>query len=135
MAGIAIDDECIARFNNLKENHDKRYIIYKLNDSRVVVDSEGDRGQKYDDFYRAILTSGEPRFGVIDFEFDNKKTRDREQGLVLVSWFPETAAPAMRVKFGPVRHEMTRVLSGIDRTVDATENVELDFDAVRLHFL
>ncbi|KAF4648775.1 cofilin, partial [Perkinsus chesapeaki] len=125
-------DECIARFNNLKENHDKRYIIYKLNDNRVVVDSEGDRGQKYDDFYRAILASGEPRFGVIDFEFDNENTGDR---MVLVLWIPETAASMMKMKYASVKNEMSIALSGIYRQVQATDEQELDIEAIKQHFL
>ena len=85
-SGIAVKDDCVNVFNELKLKSTHRYITYKIGDDlkEIVVDQIGPRSATWDDF-RNALPRDEPRYGVFDLEFSLGDSGDRHK-LVLVSW-------------------------------------------------
>ncbi|KAF4690024.1 Tripartite DNA replication factor [Perkinsus olseni] len=80
-------------YNSFKQNRDKRYIIFRVNDcDQVVVASEGDRDKTYEDFTKAINDEKEPAYGVVDF----KPEGSEEDKTVLFVWAPDTSSMKKR---------------------------------------
>ncbi len=37
-SGVAVNDECVSLFNELKLKHDKKYIVYKMNSQMTQIE-------------------------------------------------------------------------------------------------
>ncbi|KAF4715132.1 hypothetical protein FOZ63_029666 [Perkinsus olseni] len=94
MTDTGIDASCLVAYNSFKQNRDKRYIIFRVNDyDQVVVASEGDRDKTYEDFTKAINDEKEPAYGVVDF----KPEGSEEDKTVLFVWGPDTSSIKKRM--------------------------------------
>ena len=89
MAGIAIDDECVTAFNELKAKKSCRYITYQIIDNTAVkVCNKGARDKSWDDFVAEELKDNQPLYAVFDFDFKNDEGADRNK-IVIFSWIPD----------------------------------------------
>merc|ERR1711964_849999 len=90
-SGVAVADDCIENFNQLKLGHKSRYIIFKLNDTNteIVVEQKGAPEAKWDDFVKA-LPPNDCRYAAYDFEFTVEDGGQREK-ILFVLWSPETS--------------------------------------------
>lgn len=54
-SGVAVADNCVSSFNDLKLKHDRKYIVYKMNDkmTQIEVFKEGAKDATYDEFREA----------------------------------------------------------------------------------
>ena len=101
-------------------------MIFKIeNDSEVVLDTVGDREKTYDEFAAAIQESGEPRYGVVDYEFTTNDGRPNSK-IVFVSWVPDTAKVKQKMVYSGSKDALKRVLLGIMVDINATDASELD---------
>jgi hypothetical protein len=55
-SGVAVADNCVSSFNDLKLKHDRKYIVYKMNDkmTQIEVFKEGAKDATYDEFREAL---------------------------------------------------------------------------------
>ena len=57
---MAVSDECVLKFQELKLNHTLRYVIFKMNEknTEVIVEATADKTATYDQFIAALPKDG-----------------------------------------------------------------------------
>jgi cofilin len=70
-SGVAVADECLNVFQDLKLKKKYKYILYKLasDNSCIEVEKTVEEAGSYDDFVRALPVN-DCRYAVYDFEYD-----------------------------------------------------------------
>lgn len=84
-SGMAVDDECKLRFQELKAKRTYRFIVFKIEDQQIVVDKLGDPNQSYDEF-TASLPANECRYAVYDFDFTTEENCQKSK-IFFVAWY------------------------------------------------
>ncbi|KAL6056589.1 cofilin [Balamuthia mandrillaris] len=93
-SGIAIDDECVNKFNELKLGKNVRYAIFKIADDHksVVFEKEAPTSATWEDFV-GELPRNDARYGIFDFEYE--VDGGKRNKIVFVLWAPdEVGAPS-----------------------------------------
>ena len=70
--GIEASDEVGAIFNDFKLQkapYNLRYLTYEIRNNVIEIEKQGERSKTWDDFC-AELPENEPRYAVIDVEFE-----------------------------------------------------------------
>ncbi|CAL0311420.1 unnamed protein product [Lupinus luteus] len=67
-SGMAVQDECKLKFQELKAKRTHRFIVFKIEQQQIVVEKVGGSAESYDDF-QASLPADECRYAVYDFDF------------------------------------------------------------------
>jgi len=123
MSGIAIDDDCVHKFNELKLAHSYRYLIYKISDdlTQVVVEKAVTSGS-WEDFEHA-LPANDCRYGIFDFEYEKDGgVRDK---IVFVVWCPENSKIKPKMLYTSTKDSLKKKLVGIGTEVQATDASEI----------
>ena len=83
-SGIIVSQEIVSACNAMKMDHDKRYIVFKIEgEHSLLIEHIGDKTKTYQDFV-ALLPEAEPRFAVVDYEY---MAEDREAKLEKILFF------------------------------------------------
>ena len=83
-SGMAVDDDCKLKYQDLKAKRSYRFIIFKIDEQQVVVDKLGGPDQSYDDFTTS-LPSDECRYAVFDFDFTTNENVQKSK-IFFVAW-------------------------------------------------
>jgi cofilin len=106
----------------------KRYIIYRIEgDKEIVQENCGDREETYEQFATALQASGEPRYGVVDVEFETTDGRPNSK-IVFVAYVPDTAKVKQKMVYSGSKDALKRVLLGIMVDINATDASELELE-------
>ncbi|CAN6280789.1 unnamed protein product [Urochloa humidicola] len=98
-SGVAVADECVARFQELRTARAHRFVVFKIDDSleQVVVDKVGPRDAGFDDLTASLPADG-CRYAVYDHDFTVGEATARgaageapRSKIFFVSWSPATA--------------------------------------------
>lgn len=124
MLAIKASEEALTVFNTMKLGKKHSYVTFKIDGNDVVEDVsalKADTGEEYlPAFIGAMKESGEPRFGVVDW---NHK-------LLFVSWVPETAKAQQKMKYASVKEPFVQELVGIQIKLQATDDKELSEEVI-----
>lgn len=122
-------------FNDMKLKHDRRFIIYKIEGDKVVVEKEGDKDKKYSDFMDALkeVAENEPRYAVVDFHFETADGRPQDK-LVFIGWSPDTSGVKPKMTYASTKDAILKKLSGVHKALQITESSDLTFDEIAGHF-
>lgn len=133
VSGVTIEDDCITQFNDMKLKHDKRYIIYSLNDdqSRIVIEEIGEKSKTYNDFKESLLSKDGPRYAVVDFEFKKKETGQVQDKLVFVFWCPDSCKIKLKMLYASSKDSLTKPLDGIAKVVQANDASDVEESEVQ----
>ena len=84
---MAVSDEVVTKYQELKLGHQHRFIFFKLTDDlkEVVFEKASPPGAKYDEFV-AALPAADCRYAVYDFEYKAEDGGDRGK-IVFVLWY------------------------------------------------
>eukprot|EP01099_Mayorella_cantabrigiensis_P001923 TRINITY_DN1832_c0_g1_i2.p1 TRINITY_DN1832_c0_g1~~TRINITY_DN1832_c0_g1_i2.p1 ORF type:complete len:162 (+),score=48.75 TRINITY_DN1832_c0_g1_i2:69-488(+) len=126
MAGVAIAQEVIERFNEFKLRSASRYILYKLSDSltEVVIDKIADPSATYQDFLND-LPPNDCRYAVFNFEYDAGSDGKRAK-VIFFNWAPETAKIKSKMVYAATKDSMKKALIGISVEIQGTDASEVD---------
>ncbi|PJF19339.1 Actin depolymerizing factor [Paramicrosporidium saccamoebae] len=85
-SGIAVDDECLTVFQDLKLRKKYRYITYRLSDDNraIIVEKSATEG-KYDDF-AAELPENDCRYAIFDFEYEKSPNEGKRSKICFIVW-------------------------------------------------
>lgn len=126
-SGVAVDDEITGTFQEFKLNKKVRYYIYKIeNKNKIVIEKSGERSLTYDDF-ASSLPENEPRYGLIDLEFQTKDGRPTSK-LIFISWNPDTAKVRDKMIYSSSKEAIKSALNGVGIHINATDQSELDLE-------
>ncbi|KAH7854674.1 hypothetical protein Vadar_016704 [Vaccinium darrowii] len=132
-SGMAVDDECKLKFSELKTKRNYRFIIFKIEDQKVVVEKVGSPEESYEDF-SASLPADECRYSVFDFDFTTEENCQKSK-IFFIAWSPETARVRMKMVYASSKDRFKRELDGIQVELQATDPSEMSFDIVKCRAL
>lgn len=123
--GIAVDDECVKAFNELKLSKKSKYLVFNLNDkaTAIVLEKTGGKEEGFDTFL-ASLPKDDTRYAVIDFEYDTPDGGRRNK-LVFVNWAPESAKIKRKMLFAGSKSSLKDKLVGLSFEIQATDASEV----------
>lgn len=84
-SGMAVDDDCKLKFLDLKAKRNYRFITYKIEDYKVMVDKLGGPDESYDAF-KSSLPSDECRYAVFDFDFTTNENVQKSK-IFFIAWY------------------------------------------------
>merc|ERR1711879_304947 len=129
MSGIAVSDDCVQKFNELKLGHQHRYVTFKMNASNteVVVEHVGGPNATYEDF-KSQLPERDCRYAIFDYEF--QVDGGQRNKITFILWAPDSAPIKAKMMYTSTKDSIKKKLVGIQVEVQATDAAEIPEDAV-----
>ncbi|XP_025822842.1 ATP-dependent RNA helicase glh-4 isoform X2 [Panicum hallii] len=134
-SGMAVNDECKLKFQDLKSKRSFRFITFKIDEhtQQVVVDRLGKPGDTYDDF-TASMPDSECRYAVFDFDFTTDENCQKSK-IFFISWSPDTSRVRSKMLYASSKDRFKRELDGIQLELQATDPSEMSMDIVKARAL
>ncbi|GMM31811.1 cofilin [Martiniozyma asiatica (nom. inval.)] len=129
-SGVAVSDEALKAFNDLKLGKKYKYIIYALNDSKteIVVDKTS-TSASYDDFV-AELPETECKYAIYDFEYEISAGEGKRSKIVFYQWAPDTASIRAKMVYAASKDALRRALNGVSADIQGTDFSEVSYESV-----
>ncbi|KAK8685047.1 hypothetical protein V6N13_041058 [Hibiscus sabdariffa] len=130
-SGIAVNDNCKAKFLELKAKRNYRYIIFRIEDAsqQVVVDKLGEPNDKYEDLI-ASLPANECRYAVFDLDFTTTENCQKSK-IVFIAWAPDIARVRSKMVYASSKDRFRKELDGVQVELQATDLSEMSYDIVK----
>ncbi|CAX41420.1 actin-depolymerizing factor, putative [Candida dubliniensis CD36] len=129
-SGVAVADESLTAFNDLKLGRKYKFVIYTLNDEKTqIVVEQTSTEQDYDAFLEK-LPENECRYAVYDFEYDIGGGEGKRSKIVFFTWSPDTAPVRAKMVYASSKDSLRRALNGVAADVQGTDFSEVAYDAV-----
>ncbi|XP_028807189.1 actin-depolymerizing factor 7-like [Neltuma alba] len=128
-SGMAVSDDCKIKFQELKAKRSYRFIIFKIEEQQIVVESVGGPNESYDDF-TSSLPSNECRYAVYDFDFTTDENCQKSK-IFFIAWSPDTSKVRMKMVYASSKDRFKRELDGIQFELQATDPSEMSLDIVK----
>jgi cofilin len=122
-AGTPVDDACVLKFKDLKSKRKYKYVVFKIDDGKIVVCHEGLPAASFDSFVEQ-LPENEPRYAVMDYEY--KKDGCTKSKIFFVNWAPDTAPIRKKMVYASSKDKFKRDLDGINLEIQATDFSEVE---------
>lgn len=127
-SGVAIANDSLEAYQEIKLGHKYRYIIYRLSPDlkQVIVEKRAERNETYNDFATTLLNTvdlRECRYAVYDFEYTHNQMP--RQKLVFVLWTPSEAVLKQKMAYTSTKNAFRQKLMGIGVDLQATDASEL----------
>ncbi|KAJ0413537.1 cofilin [Aspergillus carlsbadensis] len=121
-----VDDDCVAKFQDLKVKGLYKYIIFGLNstNSSIIVHKTSS-DEDYDTFL-ADLPETECRWAVYDFHYTTD-SGDKKK-LLFYYWSPEAARVREKMLYSSARDTLRKALVGISAEIQGTEPAEVSYE-------
>eukprot|EP00409_Alexandrium_fundyense_P007202 CAMPEP_0195046854 /NCGR_PEP_ID=MMETSP0347-20130606/29794_1 /TAXON_ID=2932 /ORGANISM="Alexandrium fundyense, Strain CCMP1719" /LENGTH=106 /DNA_ID=CAMNT_0040074947 /DNA_START=21 /DNA_END=338 /DNA_ORIENTATION=+ len=88
MSGVTVNDECVAKYQEIKMKKALRYVIFKIeNKKEIVLDCEGTSEETLADF-RKKLPDDQPRYALVDIDYQTADGRPQSK-LCFIFWSPD----------------------------------------------
>ncbi|XP_048320327.1 actin-depolymerizing factor 7 isoform X2 [Ziziphus jujuba] len=128
-SGMAVDDECKIRFQELKARRSHRFIVFKIEEQKIVVEKLGGTNEGYNEF-TASLPANECRYAVYDFDFTTEENCQKSK-IFFIAWSPDTSKVRMKMVYASSKDRFKRELDGIQFELQATDPSEMSLDIVK----
>ncbi|KAJ8309054.1 hypothetical protein KUTeg_013928 [Tegillarca granosa] len=127
-SGVAVLDECVEAFQEIKLGHKWQYIIYRLSEDlkKIIVDEKGQLGKTFDDFVNKLLEAeqkGQCRYGVFDVKFTHNDMQ-REK-LALFAWNPDNAPIKQKMLYTSSLKALKNKLKGFHVEIQCNDHEDL----------
>ncbi|KAG2211334.1 hypothetical protein INT46_002032, partial [Mucor plumbeus] len=128
-SGVAVNEECLNLYQDLKIGKKYKYIIFKLSDDNkeIVVEKKAESSE-YDEFL-GELPQDEPRYAVYDFDYE-KPGEGKRSKITFYSWIPDTSKVRQKMLYASSKDALRRKLVGLAIEMQGTDASEVDYDAV-----
>jgi len=129
MSGIAISNDVVEKYQELKLGHNYRYIILTMssNLSEVIVEKTAGPSANYDDFLRD-LPKDDCRYAIYDFEYT--KDGGQRNKIVFAVWCPESSKIKPKMLYTSTKDSLKKKLVGLAVEIQATDSSEISREAV-----
>ncbi|TID31126.1 hypothetical protein CANINC_000278 [Pichia inconspicua] len=127
---VAVSDEALKAFNDLKLGKKYKFIIYKLNDSKteIVVDKTSTE-DSYDAFIEEF-PENDCKYAVYDFEYEISAGEGKRSKIVFYQWSPDTANIRSKMVYASSKDALRRALNGVSSDIQGTDFSEVSYEAV-----
>ncbi|KAI8968539.1 hypothetical protein BDF20DRAFT_896944 [Mycotypha africana] len=128
-SGVAVNDQCLEVFEELKLRKKYKYIIFKLSDDNkeIVIEKSSTNGE-YQEFLDELPPS-EPRYAVFDFEFE-KGAEGKRNKITFYTWIPDTSKIRQKMLYASSKDALRRKLVGIAVEIQGTDASEVAYETV-----
>nr|CCA15393.1 conserved unknown protein putative [Albugo laibachii Nc14] len=110
-ATITHDEGIYEEFKNLKLRRRYRYIVMKIVEAKVVIESTAPPTASFESFI-AALPDADSRYAVYDHEFTTTDGR-KSSRLYFVTWIPQSSAPGFKMAYTHAKNAIRAPLEGI----------------------
>lgn len=111
-SGVEVDDEVVKAFNDMKLNRSHRHLTLAIKDgTSIVLEKASERSETYAELFATL--PNEPRYYVIDFEFELSETEGSRSKLVFMYWCPDTAKVRPKMLYASSKEAAKRKLDGV----------------------
>ncbi|KAI4351738.1 hypothetical protein L6164_006063 [Bauhinia variegata] len=128
-SGMAVNDECKHKFQELKAKRKYRFIVFKIEEQEVVVDKVGGPDETYENF-TASLPSNECRYAVYDFDFTTDEDIQKSK-IYFIAWAPDISKVRQKMVYASSKDRFKRELDGIQVELQATDPSEMSLDTIK----
>ncbi|ODV81578.1 cofilin, partial [Suhomyces tanzawaensis NRRL Y-17324] len=127
---VAVADESLTVFNDLKLGKKYKFVIFALNESKtqIVVDSTS-TDTDYDAFLEK-LPENECKYAVYDFEYEIGGGEGKRSKIVFYTWSPDTAPIRSKMVYASSKDALRRALNGISTDIQGTDFSEVAHETV-----
>lgn len=129
-SGVAVDDESLQAFNDLKLGKKYKFILYGLNDDKTsIVVKETSNNESYDDFL-AKLPENDCLYAIYDFEYELGGNEGKRSKIVFFTWSPDTAPVRSKMVYASSKDALRRALTGVSADIQGTDFSEVSYETV-----
>jgi len=130
-SGVAVADEVVNKYQELKLGHQHRFVFFKLTDDlrEVVFEKAAPPTASYDDFVSALPPS-DCRYAVYDYPYTAEDGSGDRGKILFVLWCPDTAKIKSKMIYTSSKDAIRKKLVGIGTEIQATDKAEISNDAV-----
>lgn len=127
---VAVADESLAAFNDLKLGKKHKFVIFALNDKKteIVVD-ETSTDTDYDAFLEK-LPENECKYAIYDFEYEIGGGEGKRSKIVFFTWSPDTAPVRSKMVYASSKDALRRALNGVAADIQGTDFSEVAYESV-----
>ena len=129
-SGIAVNEEVIQTFQELKLGKKIQYAIFRINDdnTEVIVEKvQKDSSASWDEF-TGSLPKDDCRYAVYDFPF--QVDGGQRNKLLFVVWAPDTAKIKNKMLITSTKDAVRKKMVGVGIEIQATDASEIDLEEV-----
>lgn len=129
-SGVAVADESLQAFNDLKLGKKHKFIIYKLNESKTeIVVEETSTDADYDAFLEK-LPENDCKYAIYDFEYEIGNGEGKRNKIVFFTWSPDTAPIRSKMVYASSKDALRRALNGVSTDIQGTDFSEVAYESV-----
>eukprot|EP00245_Coleochaete_scutata_P010736 TRINITY_DN3849_c0_g1_i1.p2 TRINITY_DN3849_c0_g1~~TRINITY_DN3849_c0_g1_i1.p2 ORF type:complete len:139 (+),score=24.21 TRINITY_DN3849_c0_g1_i1:115-531(+) len=128
-SGMAVADDCKLLFQELKKKKAFRYIIYKIDGQKVVIDRTGVPASSYDEF-TSHLPEADCRYAVFDYDFTTADNCQKSK-IFFIAWSPDISPVKSKMTYASSKDRFRRELDGVHFELQATDPTEMDMDVIK----
>ncbi|KAF5210180.1 cofilin [Clavispora lusitaniae] len=129
-SGVAVADESLAAFNDLKLGKKFKFIIFALNDKKTeIIVEETSSNEDYDAFLEK-LPENECKYAIYDFEYDIGGGEGKRSKIVFFTWSPDTAPIRSKMVYASSKDALRRSLNGVAADIQGTDFSEVAYETV-----
>ena len=134
-SGIIPGEEMIEAYKNLKFRKEKVWVLMINSTNTLEVVFKGDNTFQYKDLVEQ-LPSNEPRFVIIDFDYEtNEKPPRKANKLLFFCWCPMTSPVTKRFTYTSATNGIVSTLGAIARTYQFDDYSDLEYEEIRKSLL
>jgi len=144
MSGIAVSDELLSLYEDIKLRHKHKFVIFSLKQTGVVAGKASydwsidhlappaadDKNRESFEELVKMLPAEEARFVVFDFA-DVKADGRQIKKLVLIKWCPDSTHFRLKTVIGASYQTLKEKLSGLGKDVQAADPADLAYEAIK----
>ncbi|CAO1613359.1 unnamed protein product [Parajaminaea phylloscopi] len=128
-SGIAVNQECLEVFQQLKLGKKHKYIIYALSpDNREIIVAKTSSSADYDEFIKE-LPAQECRYAIYDFEYE-KGDEGKRNKICFYTWSPDESKIKQKMVYASSKDALRRALVGISAEIQGTDFSEVEHQIV-----
>mmetsp|Transcript_98659 Transcript_98659/g.175679 ORF Transcript_98659/g.175679 Transcript_98659/m.175679 type:complete len:135 (-) Transcript_98659:32-436(-) len=127
-SGVVLEDGILEKFNEMKLKHTKRFMVFKIDSGKIVLETEAESDKTYEDFVNALPTS-EPRYAVVDFKFETDDGRPQDK-LVFIAWSPDDCGVKPKMLYSSSKDAIAKKLTGIAKSLQINDSGDLAHEEI-----
>lgn len=127
---VAVADESLQAFNDLKLGKKYKFILYGLNDNKTeIVVRETSSDASYDSFLEK-LPEDDCLYAIYDFEYELNGNEGKRSKIVFYTWSPDTAPIRSKMVYASSKDALRRALNGVSTDIQGTDFSEVSYETV-----
>ncbi|CCE63502.1 hypothetical protein TPHA_0F00150 [Tetrapisispora phaffii CBS 4417] len=129
-SGVAVADESLSAFNDLKLGKKHKFILFGLNDNKTeIVVKETSNDDSYDTFLEK-LPENDCLYAVYDFEYEISGNEGKRSKIIFFTWSPDTAPVRSKMVYASSKDALRRSLNGVAADIQGTDFSEVAYETV-----